>query len=152
QMLAAVAAAAVVPASGQAPPPSWPQAELSFARLQYADAYRGGFGFGGRGNWTTDFPQAEFHFGQGVSRLTRIDVGEPVIVNLRDDALFDYPWLYAVEVGQWDLDFEEAAKLREYLLRGGFLMVDDFHGTREWRGFINSMTRVFPDQIGRAHA
>lgn len=58
----------------------------------------------------------------------------------------DYPWLYAVEVGQWHLDDVEAARLREYLLRGGFLMVDDFWGTYEWAVFIESMLRVFPDR------
>ena len=62
-----------------------------------------------------------------------------------DDELFDYPFLYAVEVGRWDLD-EEAARLREYLLRGGFLMVDDFHGSVQWESFMESMRRVFPDR------
>ena len=68
------------------------------------------------------------------------------MVNLRDDALFDYPWLYAVEVGDWYLDDYEAARLREYLLRGGFLMVDDFHGSRGWYGFNQSLQKVFPDR------
>ena len=63
-----------------------------------------------------------------------------------DDNLFDYPWLYAVEVGYWYLDEADAAHLREYLLRGGFLMVDDFHGSVEWQGFVESMQRVFPDR------
>jgi hypothetical protein len=40
----------------------------------------------------------------------------------------------------------QAEKLREYLLRGGFLMVDDFHGTEEWAVFAASMRRVFPDR------
>jgi hypothetical protein len=51
-----------------------------------------------------------------------------------------------VEVGGWYLDEQEAERLREYLLRGGFLMVDDFHGTYEWAGFLESMKRVFPDR------
>ena len=68
-------------------------------------------------------------------------------VNLDDgDDVFNWPWLYAVEVGQWDLTDAQAAQLREYLLRGGFLMVDDFHGTREWAIFVESMRRVFPDR------
>jgi hypothetical protein len=58
----------------------------------------------------------------------------------------NYPWLYAVEVGNWDLDPEDAANLREYLLRGGFLMVDDFHGSSAWEIFESSMRRVFPDR------
>ncbi|MDX1562893.1 MAG: DUF4159 domain-containing protein, partial [Gammaproteobacteria bacterium] len=62
------------------------------------------------------------------------------------DELMDYPWLYAVEVGRWYLDEADAAQLREYLLRGGFLMVDDFWGTQQWYVFEDSMRRVFPDR------
>ena len=69
-----------------------------------------------------------------------------VLIELSNDALFDYPWLYAVEVGNWFLSDLEASRLREYLLRGGFLMVDDFHGPNEWLLFLDSMTRVFPDR------
>ena len=68
------------------------------------------------------------------------------MLRVTDDAIFDYPWLYAVEVGRWSLDQTEAARLREYLDRGGFLMVDDFHGTLQWQGFVESMQRVFPDR------
>jgi len=67
-------------------------------------------------------------------------------INLAEDTIFDYPWLYGVEVGRWSLSLEEAAKLREYLLRGGFLMVDDFHGSYEWSQFEIGMKRVFPDR------
>lgn len=98
-------------------------------------------------------PDAEHHFMQGLNRLTRID-GALVnrydgeggrIISLQDDSIFDYPWLYAVEVGGWTLDHNEAAKLKEYLLRGGFLMVDDFHGTAEWARFADTLKLVFPD-------
>jgi hypothetical protein len=96
--------------------------------------------------WLVDYPEAEYFFTQGVSRLTRVDIGQPQIVSLLDDRLFLHPWLYAVEVGYWYLSNAEAERLREYLLRGGFLMVDDFHGTREWAQFAESMNRVFPDR------
>ncbi len=49
-------------------------------------------------------------------------------------------------LGFWDLGDAGTARLREYLLRGGFLMVDDFHGPRDWDVFRNSMQRVFPDR------
>ena len=68
------------------------------------------------------------------------------MLEVTDDTIFDYPWLYAVEVGRWYLDDVQAARLREYLLRGGFLMTDDFHGSREWASFVESMQRVFPDR------
>jgi hypothetical protein len=126
-----------------------PTSEFHFVRLEYADA--GGFGsfgsFSGRGHWTVDYPAAEYHFTRGVRRLSNINIDDEArMLSLRDDALFDYPWLYAVEVGHWYLDEEEAARLREYLVRGGFLMVDDFHGPQEWAVFMESMTRVFPDR------
>jgi hypothetical protein len=118
--------------------------EFYFTRLAYADARGGG---GWRGAWLTDYPEAEYHLLQGLSRLTRLQTGsQGRQVSLTDDELMDYPWLYAVEVGRWYLGDSEAAKLREYLLRGGFLMVDDFWGTYEWSVFLESMKRVFPDR------
>ena len=51
-----------------------------------------------------------------------------------------------MEVGYWNLTDDQCKKLRDYLLRGGFFMCDDFHGTREWSIFIHSMSRVFPDR------
>ncbi|MCU0248414.1 MAG: DUF4159 domain-containing protein [Bryobacter sp.] len=121
--------------------------EYTFARLRYP-SYRGGSGYWGvRGSWTTDFPKAERHFVQGVRRLTRIHTRSiEDVVDLDTDKLFDFPWIYAVEVGHWDLSDKQCAKLRDYLLRGGFLMVDDFHGSIEWEIFNASMSRVFPDR------
>jgi hypothetical protein len=119
-------------------------AEFHFVRLIYSDnALR----FGGRERWLTDWPDAEQHLLGGVRRLTRIDTAEEGhYLSIMDESLFDYPWLYAVEVGAWLLSDEEAARLRDYLLRGGFLVVDDFHGSREWADFTESMHRVFPDR------
>jgi hypothetical protein len=66
-------------------------------------------------------------------------------INLDDpDDVYNWPWLYGVEVGHWSLTDEQAHKLRDLLLRGGFFMCDDFHGTQEWATFIASMQRVFP--------
>jgi len=136
-----------------APPPP----EFRLARLAYNDNFSMGFG-GGRGmrggSWTTDAPEAEYHLTQGIRRLTRINTIDPeraggdVVLPVRplDDDLYDYPFLYAVEVGRWYLDDAEAARLRDYLLRGGFLMVDDFHGSVQWESFMESLRRVFPDR------
>jgi len=68
------------------------------------------------------------------------------VADLESDEIYNYPWIYAVEVGNWGLDERQAAKLRDYLLRGGFLMTDDFHGSYEWAVFEDSMKRVFPDR------
>jgi hypothetical protein len=122
---------------------NWPKHELEFARLFYDDGGRGWPG----GSWRVDWPEAEFFFSKGVGRLSRVDIGrDGVVVPLDDDSIFNYPWLYAVEVGYWQLSDREAARLREYLLRGGFMIVDDFHGTGQWIGFTESMNRVFPDR------
>ncbi|MBN1239168.1 MAG: DUF4159 domain-containing protein [Gammaproteobacteria bacterium] len=117
--------------------------EFEFARLMYADAG----GRRGRGAWLTDYPEAEVHLLQGLERLTRVTLGgEGTFVDLQSDDVMDYPWLYAVEVGRWHLSDAEAARLREYLMRGGFLIVDDFWGSYQWSVFIASMLRVFPDR------
>jgi hypothetical protein len=132
-------------------------AEFHFARMIYQDRQRGG-GFGRgfrrggfrdglqRGWWMQDWPEAETHLRQAVQRLTRIDDGASVEVDLHDGHVFDYPLLYATQVGYWDLSDEEIAMLREYLLRGGFLMTDDFWGEDEWQVFRDTMTRLFPDR------
>lgn len=119
--------------------------EYEFVRLAYSGP---GAGYGRRRQkFLTDWPDAEQHFLNGIRRLTRVDAAvNGRIVAPMDDELYDYPWIYAVEVGYWYLDDQEAARLRDYLLRGGFLMVDDFHGTREWAFFKQSMDKVFPDR------
>ena len=124
-------------------------AEWVFARLMYPSlGWGGGSWQNGGTSWTIDYPKGDRHIAALVRRLSVIDarsVEQPV--NLEDgDDVFYWPWLYAVEVGQWDLTDAQAAKLREYLLRGGFLMVDDFHGTRQWQNFVEGMRRVFPDR------
>ncbi len=84
---------------------------------------------------------------RGSDDSTRVNASsEGTALRLTDDAIFDHPFLYAVEVGGWLLSDEEARRLREYLDRGGFLMVDDFHGSAEWEGFMASMRRVYPDR------
>ena len=78
--------------------------------------------------------------------MTRIDVHpDGRVLSPNTDELFDYPWLYAVEVGSWGFDDSQATRMCEYLLRGGFLMVDDFHGEDEWQVFVEGMRTIFPD-------
>jgi hypothetical protein len=129
------------------------QAEFHFLRMEYADLpqFQRGFGFRsrngrGRGWWLQDWPDADDHFSEGIQRLTRVDIGDPRHVSLLDDRLFDYPWIYATQTGYWDLSDAETARLREYLLRGGFLVVDDFWGPEEWEWFRQTMDRVLPNK------
>jgi hypothetical protein len=134
-------------------------AEWAFARLMYPPypgnidgRRRGGFGAGdwkhGRSSWTTDYDAADRHVSVALRRLTRIQVRsveQPVDLDDGDD-VFNYPWLYAVEVGHWQLTDDQVKQMRDYLNRGGFFMCDDFHGTQEWEVFVESMQRVFPDR------
>lgn len=120
--------------------------EFQFVRLAYSGNRYAQAGYRGEA-WRTDWPEAEHHFLKGINRLTTVDAADQgrVLIPL-DSNIYDYPWIYAVEVGYWYLNVQEAARLRDYLLRGGFLMVDDFHGSQEWIVFTDSMNRVFPDR------
>ena len=124
------------------PPSVPPDAEFHFIRMQYVDREGTRWRWGRRSWWMQDWPEAEVHFAQGVRRLTRIHTGEGRQLPLLDDCVFDYPWLYATQVGYWDLSEAETDRLREYLLRGGFLVVDDFYGLEQWSVFQEAMQRV----------
>jgi hypothetical protein len=134
------------------------KSEWIFARLMYPNNPNARRGGGGRGrfadwrqggtSWTQDYPRAERHFAQALRRLTRLNVRsveQPVNLEDGEDA-FNWPWLAAGEMGDWLLSDAQAAKLREYLLRGGFLYLDDFWGPIEYADFNETMSRVFPDR------
>src|SRR6266404_6593613 len=126
------------------------------ARLRYPDIYgypnnlrvsmRDGRPFPGM--WTMDYPRSDRHLLAGVKRLTRIDtrLAEQVVDLDGSDDIFNWPVVYGVEVGHWRLPDDQAKQLRDFLLRGGFFMCDDFHGDAEWSTFLDSMKRVFPDR------
>src|SRR5215467_12181171 len=134
-------------------PPDWnAKTEWTRARLRYPSVYAR---FVGEDlNWTIDYPRSDRHLLQGVRRLARIDTRsvEQVVELDGTDDVYNWPRMYAVEVGHWFLPDDQAAQLREFLLRGGFLMVDDFHGSEQWRSinewevFLESIRKVFPDR------
>ena len=126
-----------------------PEAEFQMARVKYRT-------FGGAGShgliqpwWAIDYPYAEEHFFAALRRVTNLSVAddEPHL-ELTDDRIFQYPFLFLQQPGQgnWRPTNEEGARLREYLLRGGFLLVDDFHGEYDWARFESAMKRVMPDR------
>ena len=138
-------------------PPDWKDpGEFVFARMMFPgggpqfDGYYPRFQGDwreGSSLWTQDYPAADRHFSLALRRLTRIQVRsveQPV--NLDENEQFDLPWIYAVQVGEWGLTAKQGAALREYLLRGGFFMADDFHGIQERQVFLDSMKLVFPDR------
>lgn len=122
--------------------------EFVFARLLYSSGLAN-FAYRGRTEtWRTDWPAADAHFMLGVDRLSniRILLDDYVSVPIMDPGLFDYPLVYAVEVGYMELSQQEADRLREYMERGGFMIVDDFWGTREWQSFNRQLQKIFPDR------
>ena len=133
-------------------PPDWQdKTEWVFARLMYPQHPHARFGryFGygagttwleGGTSWTQDYPRADRHFALALRRLTRISVRsieQPVNLDDGDD-VYNWPWLNAGEMGDWRLTYSQIQRLREYLLRGGFLMLDDFWGTEEWDRFLRN--------------
>jgi hypothetical protein len=136
-------------------PPDWnKKAEWAFARLMFPPGPNNGYEGRdadwhlGYSLWTQDYPPADRNFSRAVRRLTRISTRSvEQAVNLEDgDEVYNWPWVYAVQVGEWGLTDAEAKVLREYLLRGGFFMADDFHGSYEWSMFEMRIKKVFPDR------
>jgi len=128
------------------------RAEFGWSRLRYDGAYGGGGGFGGfggfrYGTWSQDYPKADRQFLIALRRLTRINA-KPVeqVVDLNSDEIFNWPFVYAVQVQTWTFNDAQALRMRQYLLKGGFLMVDDFHGSADWESFMRGMRKVFPDR------
>ena len=126
--------------------PTWqndaefPDDLFTFVRVRYNSFRRGG-------GWATDYPDAELNLSFRLQQLTSLKAHhEGRILQLTDDELFDYPFIYIIEPGDMFLEDAEVAVLRKYLLGGGFLMVDDFWGEREWDNFYQQIKRVFPDR------
>ncbi len=115
---------------------------FTFVRVKYS-SYGGGRG----GNWLTDYPDSDLNFSYRLHELTALETDpNGKILELTDEAIFDYPWMYLIEPGRMSLTEAEVAGLRKYLLNGGFLMVDDFWGEYEWDNFYREIKRVFPDR------
>jgi hypothetical protein len=117
---------------------------FTFVRIRYSSM---GGGWRGYEKWKTDYPDSDLNFSYRLHELTALEV-DPYgkIIELTDEALFDYPFIYLIEPGDISLSDEEVAALRRYLFSGGFLMVDDFWGEREWWNFYREIKRVFPDR------
>jgi hypothetical protein len=96
--------------------------------------------------WYIDAPAAEQNLSRRLKSATAIDVQDPIVLALDDPRLFTYPWVYMVEPGFLKMTDADVTILREFLLRGGTIMFDDFHGPYEWANFASEMKRVFPDR------
>lgn len=112
---------------------------FTFVRIKY-DSW-------GRGGWFVDFRDSDLNFSLRLQQMTSLKVNpEPIVLELTDPKLFDYPFIYIIEPGSLEFRPEEVVSLRRYLLNGGFLMVDDFWGDEEYYNFYQQIRRVFPDR------
>jgi hypothetical protein len=118
--------------------------EFTFSRAIYTSDYDGWRSQ----SWAIDFPEADEHFIIGIREWAGTNLkisSQPKQLRILDDSLFNYPFLYIVEPGYMSMSDEEGTRLREYLMRGGFLFLDDFWGDYEWEHVQNLMHRVLPD-------
>lgn len=123
--------------------------EFTFVRTIYESPFRGygRRGYGG-GTWTTDYPEADNNFIVGLREWagTNLKIApRPEALEILDDRIFDYPIIYIVEPGFMELSTEQAARLREYVMRGGFIFLDDFWGEAEWENVQQQWQKIGPE-------
>jgi hypothetical protein len=119
---------------------------FNYCRLQYRPAFRGG-----GGSWTTDYPNADINLSIRLSELTRIRVAfhpsrdpKHLVVRIGGDELFQCPLVIMSAPGSALFDDADAARLRDYLLKGGMLWVDDFWGSYQWQNWATQIRKVLP--------
>jgi len=132
------------------PPADWPDRDFTICRLSYTSvrAERDGSG------WKTDYPYSEINLLIRFVQMTDTSVSwdkeqmrpNTWVVRLSDSKLYDCPFLIASDVGTIGLKDEEVPRLKEYLLKGGFLWVDDFWGTEAWNQWEQEIGKVLPPE------
>jgi len=132
----------------------FPGNAFTFCRIEYSSGGGRGEWEGRRrgwGSWRVDYPEADENFSLRLSQITTLNVNRTeegqlkhVVVRLDEPEVFKYPFVYMLEVGGMELSMPEQDGLREYLLRGGFLLVDDFWGDRAWERWMYEIEQVLP--------
>ena len=116
---------------------------FTFARIKYTSRRNNW----GRPQWAVDWPDSDLNLSYRLQELTSLKVApQGVVVRFTDPEIFDYPFTYLIEPGEIALTPAEVEGMRQYLERGGFIMVDDFWGQREWDRFEQQMRIVFPNR------
>ncbi len=135
--------------------PTWPVSKelpndvFTFARLRYNSHSgrrfsRGGWGFS---KWMTDYPDADLNFAYRLQQLTSLQVNpRGAVVDIEAEQLRHHPFVYMIEPGNITLTDPEAQVLRDYMLNGGFILVDDFWGVEEWAVFYQAFKQMWPDR------
>jgi len=122
--------------------------EFKFIRIKWTDhGLRYGYSFTTNAElWAHDYPTAEENLYTALKATTSFKISEDYkVLTFADEEIFEYPFIYACEIGYLTLSDKEVANLREYLLRGGFLMVDDFRWPVEWQNWMREIRKVLPD-------
>lgn len=120
-----------------------PDTELVVARWRF-----GTNGWFGHMGWSHNYPNSDEHLNEFIAGATRIDVelSSYRIVDLGSDEIFDYPFAYVSEPGEMQLTDAEVANLREYVARGGFILMDDFDGSAQLANMRMNLRRAFPER------
>lgn len=137
--------------------PNWsvskeaPNDDFTFVRIRYPSSTDGGgFGHrrrGGGGGWHVDYPGADMNISFRLQQMTSLRVNpNSAIIEIEPEQMRHYPFIYMDEVGRIDLSEPQSKALRDYMLNGGFLMVDDFWGTEEWDVFYQAFKQIWPDR------
>lgn len=123
--------------------PAFDQDIFTFARLKHG--FGGGIGYGRRVSWAEDFPLADVMLPYRLHQITSLVVRPgPNPIDFTKEELARHPFVYMSGVERMALRDDEVALLRQYLLNGGFMMVDNFWGDAAWSNFAAQMKRVFP--------
>ena len=118
--------------------------DFTFVRLKYNGSFRY------KSLWDIDYPAADRNLLFQLNKQTNINANPDLkVIPVGSPELFDYPFAYIAELSRLNLSKKEAANLREYLLRGGFIMTDDFHGTEQWKRFYKQYKKIFPKREPR---
>lgn len=116
---------------------------FTFARVEYSSSGQQW----GQPQWSVDYPDSDLNLSIRLKELTSLEVNPlPVVVRFDEPEIFNYPFVYLIEPGLISLTIAEIEGFRQYIDRGGFVMVDDFWGEREWQIFEREMARIFPDR------
>lgn len=125
------------------PPDAWEKTEFAWGRLRYRSPRDRMWGR--RSRWGVDANKSDRQFIQGLRRLTRIHARSvEQIVDVDTNDMYDWPYLYAVGVGDWVFTPAQADRMKQFFERGGFLVVDDFHNEYEWAQFMTGIRQMLP--------
>jgi len=128
--------------------PEFAKDVFTFVRGKYTVNGRHGWGHTPPDErWAIDFPDGDLNLSFRLQQMTSMKVSpDGLALGFTEKELFEYPFIYIVEAGKLTFEDEEIAPLRKYLLNGGFMMVDDFWGDRDWFAFEEEIKLLFPDR------